>query len=46
MIHQVTFTKRKMRDMLKYKMRLKSDKLIDLKVKLHILSLLLISENI
>ncbi|KAJ8924673.1 hypothetical protein NQ315_000824 [Exocentrus adspersus] len=33
MIHQVTFTKRKVRDMLKYKMKLRSDKLIDLKLR-------------
>lgn len=32
MVHQVNFTKRKTRDMLQYKMNLKSDKLVELKV--------------
>ncbi|KAG5889574.1 hypothetical protein JTB14_018558 [Gonioctena quinquepunctata] len=33
MVHQVNFTKRKTRDRLKYRMDLKSDKLIELKLK-------------
>ncbi|XP_072391396.1 uncharacterized protein [Diabrotica undecimpunctata] len=32
-VHQVNFTKRKMRDMLAYRMKLKSDLLIDLKLR-------------
>ncbi|XP_023012491.1 uncharacterized protein [Leptinotarsa decemlineata] len=33
MVHQVNFTKRKTRDRLKYRMKLKSDKLIEFKLK-------------
>ncbi|KAJ8962954.1 hypothetical protein NQ314_005671 [Rhamnusium bicolor] len=33
MVHQVNFQKRKTRDMFKYRMKLKSDKLIELKLK-------------
>ncbi|VEN38074.1 unnamed protein product, partial [Callosobruchus maculatus] len=33
MVHQVNFTKRKTRDILKYRMKLKSDRLIDLKLR-------------
>ncbi|CAH1955951.1 unnamed protein product [Acanthoscelides obtectus] len=33
MVHQVNFTKRKTRDILKYRMKLKSDRLVDLKLR-------------